>query len=181
MADASLGVENVCHCGEAFTGEGTVNGQPAGLWALLEHQAKAHPAATCRHWIGSDSTGRVCGAPIGGVLPFCEKHLAVEKRRAQKRLDKDRARAAFLEASWRARNVPRLPQMRVQLERAEAEYERRTASPVADRAAVGGSMHGSIVRAQGRHLSDSNVSHVVELERIIKSLRADIARAERAT
>ena len=180
MANASLGMEHTCHCGEVFAGEGTVHGQPAGLWALLEHQAKAHPALTCRHWIGSDAKGRVCGAPVGGVLPFCEKHLAIEKRRAQKRLDKDRARAAFLEASWRSRNVPRLPQMRVQLEQAEAEYARRTASPVADRAAVGGSMHRSIVRAQSRSLSDSNVSRVVELQGVIEHLRADIARAERA-
>lgn len=136
-------------------------------------------AGTCRHWIGSDATGRMCREPAGGPLPFCEKHLKIERARAAKLIEKRRASEARSEVAWRARNVPRLPQMRVQLERAEAEYARRTASPIGDRAAVGGSMHGSIVRAQRGHLSDSNVARVVELERLIKTLSADIARAER--
>lgn len=133
---------------------------------------------TCRHWIGSDATGRVCGAAVDGTLPFCPKHLEVQTRRAAKEGEKRRAKAARTEAAWRARNVPRLPQMRTQLEQAEAEYARRTASPVADRAAYGGAMHSAVRRAQASSLSDSNVTRVVELERIIKQLRADIARSE---
>lgn len=135
---------------------------------------------TCRHWIGSDATGRMCREPAAGPLPYCEKHIEIERARALKTIQKHQAQSDRTEAEWRARNIPRLPQMRVQLERAEAEYARRTASPIGDRAAVGGSMHGSIVRAQRGHLSDSNVARVVELEPIIKSLQADIARAERS-
>lgn len=32
-----------CACGKTFTEPGTVHGQPAGLWALLQHQATDHP------------------------------------------------------------------------------------------------------------------------------------------
>lgn len=110
----------------------------------------------------------------------CAKHLAVEEKRIAKDLAKRRERAARDEAAWRARNVPRLPQMRVHLEQAEAEYARRTSSPTHDRAAVGGNVHPSILRAQHSHLSDSNVARVVKLERIIRTLKADIERAERA-
>ena len=131
----------------------------------------------CRYWIGSDATGRRCNAdPVEHGL--CGKHLEVERRRAEKTIEKDRAAAARREAAWRERNLHRLPAWRAQLERAEAEYARRAASPTGDRAAVGGNTHPSIVRAQARHLSDTNVSRVVELEGIITRLRRDIARAE---
>lgn len=136
--------------------------------------------AVCRHWVGSDAKGHICGAPIYGNERLCAKHLAVEATRVEKMLQARREQAARAESAWRARNVPRLPQMRAQLERAESEYERRTASPIQDRAAVGGAMHRSIVRTQAGHLSDTNVARVIELERIIKTLRADIARAERS-
>lgn len=33
--------EYTCPCGETFSGTGTMHGQPAALWALLEHQATA--------------------------------------------------------------------------------------------------------------------------------------------
>lgn len=136
--------------------------------------------SSCTHWIGSDERGRVCGAEIAGArFPFCAKHLGVAKARVVKRAAARQASAARLDAAWRARNVPHLPQMRVQLERAEAEYARRTSSPVNDRAAVGGAMHPSVQRAQAATLSDTNVARVVELERIVKRLRADIERAER--
>lgn len=133
----------------------------------------------CRYWVGSDTKGHRCNAPTAR-LGLCEKHYAVELGRAEKRAQKDREQRERAEAAWLARNASNLPSWRVQLERAEAEYRRRTSSPVADRAAVGGAMHGSIVRAQRSHLSDSNVTRVIELERIIRRLRADITRAEKA-
>lgn len=133
---------------------------------------------TCRHWIGSDERGRVCGAIADGDHGFCVKHLEVQRRRVAKDLARRREQRERAEAAWRARNVPRLPSMRTALERAEAERARRTTSPVTDTAAVGGATHASIVRAQAHHLSDRNVDRVLELERLIKSLRADIARAE---
>ncbi len=134
---------------------------------------------TCRHWVGSDTKGRRCAMPAT-CLGLCDRHYAVELKRAENRAQKDREQRERAEAAWRARNLPKLPGWRVQLERAEAEYARRTAAPVSDRAAVGGAMHGSIVRAQRSHLSDTNVARVVELERIIQRLRADITRAEKA-
>ncbi len=134
---------------------------------------------TCEHWIGSDATGRMCRADVTSMCRFCEKHLPVERARAEKRLAKEKASNARAEAAWSARNVPRLPQMRVQLERAEAEYARRTRSTVDDRAAVGGMTHRSIDRARLASLSDSNVSHVVELQATIANLKRDIARAEK--
>ncbi|MDR7113920.1 hypothetical protein J2X03_003822 [Microbacterium trichothecenolyticum] len=133
-------------------------------------------AATCRHWIGSDATGRVCGADAAGTLPFCSKHLEIQKRRALNDAEKTRAQRERAEAAWLARNAPRLPQLRVHLEQAEAEYARRTSSPVNDRAAYGGAMHASVSRAQSAALSDSNVTRVVELGKLIDRLRADIAR-----
>lgn len=130
----------------------------------------------CAYWVGSDTTGHRC-ADVSVKGGYCEKHYAIVLDRTKKKLEKDRARAARDNAVWVARNIHRAPSWRAQLERAEAEYARRTTSPIADRAAVGGDMHGSIVRSQRSHLSDSNVARVVELERIIKRLRADIARA----
>lgn len=135
-------------------------------------------AETCRFWVGSDTKGHRCNAPTHR-LGLCEKHYAVELGRTERRAQKDRERAARAETAWLARNASNLPSWRVQLERAEAEYTRRTASPVGDRAAVGGAMHGSIVRQQRNHLSDTNVTRVLELERIIRRLRADITRAEK--
>lgn len=134
-------------------------------------------AGRCIYWVGSDSSGHACRADTDGS--YCTKHYEIEKARAVKAIEKQRAHAVRVEATWLARNLPRLPQMRVQLERAEAEHARRTTSPTNDRAAAGGTMHGSIVRAQARHLSDMNVARVVELQRIIASLRTDIARAEK--
>lgn len=136
-------------------------------------------AEACRHWIGSDTAGHRCTAPTVGAH-LCEKHYAVELRRVEKDLAKQRERRDRENAAWLSRNASKLPSWRVQLERAEAQYARRTDAPVADRAAVGGSMHTSIVRAQRSHLSDTNITRVIELERIISRLRADIARAEKA-
>ncbi|MDF2047107.1 hypothetical protein P2P98_13145 [Microbacterium sp. Kw_RZR3] len=133
----------------------------------------------CEYWIGSDSKGRMCRAEVTSIYRFCDKHLPIERARAEKRLAKTKASNARAEAAWRARNVPRLPQMRAQLERVEAEYARRTRSTVDDRAAVGGNTHRSIDRARLASLSDSNVSRVVELQRMIAALKVDIARAEK--
>lgn len=133
----------------------------------------------CRHWIGSDTKGHACGKPVHR-FDLCERHFDVELERTKKRLAEEKAQHDAAEARWRERNAWRLPSWRVQLEAAEAEYTRRTASPVADRAAVGGSMHGSVVRAQRSHLSDTNVARVAELDRIMKRLRADIERMERS-
>ena len=132
---------------------------------------------TCRYWIGSDAAGHRCAADVEKE-GLCAKHYPIELRRVEKALAKQKARTARENAAWFERNARNLPAWRVQLERAEAEYSRRTGAPVADRAAVGGAMHGSIVRAQRSHLSDTNVARVIELERVIKRLRADIARAE---
>lgn len=134
----------------------------------------------CEHWIGSDATGRMCRADVTTAFRYCEKHLPIERARIEKRIAKAKASAARTEAAWRERNVPRLPQMRVQLEQAEAEYARRTRSAIDDRAAAGGDMHRSIQRAQHRVLSDSNVARVVELGNLIERLQRDIARAEKA-
>jgi hypothetical protein len=132
----------------------------------------------CRHWIGSDATGRRCTASADRS-GFCEKHYAVELRRAAQARAKRVASEARAEAAWFDRNAHRVPAWRRQLEQAESEYARRTAAPVGDRAAVGGDMHGSIVQAQRSHLSDTNVARVAELDRIIERLRENIARAER--
>lgn len=133
---------------------------------------------TCRYWVGSDTKGHRCPNPADARSGYCTKHYEIVLVREKKNLAKQNARAARENAAWFARNVHRAPSWRAQLERAEAEYARRTASPVNDRAAVGGDTHRSIVRGQARHLSDSNVARVVELERIIKKLRADLARLE---
>lgn len=134
----------------------------------------------CVYWIGSNATGRRCNQPAEKV-GHCAKHYPIALRKLKQQQERLAASAARQEATWRERNLYRLPQWRAQLERAEAEYARRTASPIGDRAAVGGDMHGGIVRAQSRHLSDSNVARVAELDRIITDLRSAIARAERGT
>lgn len=137
-------------------------------------------SVVCRHWVGSDTKGHICGQPVADGIKRCAKHQAAEIARVTKALQTDRERAARADASWRARNAAKVPGWRVQLERAEAEYARRTQSVVTDRAAVGGSMHPSIVRAQRSSLSDSNVARVVELERIIKRLKGDLDRMKGA-
>lgn len=136
-------------------------------------------ARGCGFWIGSDTKGHVCGAVVH-KLGLCEKHFPIELERTKKRLAKEKEKREAAEARWRERNARKLPAWRVQLGQAEAEYARRTASPVEDRAAVGGSMHTSVVRAQRSHLSDTNVARVAELDRIITRLRADIERMERS-
>ena len=146
--------------------------------AIVGSRTPMSPEA-CRFWIGSDATGRRCNAGVEKV-GLCAKHYPIERRRIEQQIEKGKARAERSEAAWLARNLRNLPAWRVQLEQAEAEYQRRTAPAVADRAAVGGAMHSSIVRAQRSHLSDTNVTRVIELERIIQRLRADIARAEKA-
>tara|TARA_R100000365_G_C2747600_1_gene77701 strand:- start:5095 stop:5508 length:414 start_codon:yes stop_codon:yes gene_type:complete len=135
-------------------------------------------APGCEFWIGPDTKGHRCGAEVH-KLGLCEKHFPIVLERTKKSLAKEKAQHDAAEARWRERNARKLPAWRVQLEAAEAEYARRTASPVADRAAVGGSMHTSVVRAQRSHLSDANVARVAELDRIMKRLRADIERMER--
>lgn len=132
----------------------------------------------CSHWIGSDAKGHRCGEPVS-LLGLCRKHYVIHLERTRKSVEKNRAMRDRKEAAWRARNVPRLPQMRVQLEQAQAEYDRRTRSAVADRAAYGGDTHQAVSRSQSRLLSDTNVIRVVELQKLIERLTADIARAER--
>lgn len=129
-------------------------------------------AAVCRHWVGSDTSGHICGVVLAEGQPLCDKHHQVALTRATKLVETRREKAARADAAWRARNAGRLPQWRVQLERAEAEYSRRTSSVVSDRAAVGGAMHPC------SSLSDANVARVVELEKIIARLRANIERAK---
>jgi hypothetical protein len=139
-------------------------------------------AVLCRFWVGDDTTGHACGKPVAeskGGYALCDRHYEIEMRRTAKRLENERASRARAEAAWLKRNAHRLPAWRSQLERAVAEYERRTASPVTDRAAVGGATHPSIARKQRTHFSAANVARVGELDRIIQKLRADIARAER--
>ena len=34
--------QHICGCGETFVAAGTIHGQPASLWTLLEHQANDH-------------------------------------------------------------------------------------------------------------------------------------------
>ncbi len=133
--------------------------------------------ARCVYWVGSDTTGHRCEAEAV-QSSHCAKHYPIALRRLQKQAERLAGSHARTDAAWRDRNRRRLPQWRVQLERAEAEYARRTASPTTDRAAVGGDTHRSIVAAQARHLSDTNVARVVELERLITRIRSDITRME---
>lgn len=132
-------------------------------------------AGVCRHWIGTDTNGHICGAAVE-ALNLCAKHYELAKAKTQRGLDARQERHDRQEAAWRERNARKAPAWRAQLAQAEREYARRTQSVVADRAAVGGAMHPSIVRAQRSVLADSNVARVVELERIIGRLRADLAR-----
>jgi sRNA-binding protein len=132
-------------------------------------------AGICRHWIGTDMNGHICGAAVK-ALNLCAKHYELAKARMQRELDARQARHDRQEAAWRERNARKAPAWRAQLEQAEREYARRTQSVVADRAAVGGAMHPSIVRAQRSVLADSNVARVVELERIIGRLKSALAR-----
>lgn len=47
--------EHTCGCGEKFAAPGTVHGQPAGLWLLLEHKAaRSDSLAECN---GSSGPG----------------------------------------------------------------------------------------------------------------------------
>lgn len=133
-------------------------------------------ALICRHWIGSDTRGHICGG-TAETLDLCAKHYIVAKARVEKEIAKRRDQVARANAAWLARNARNVPAWRVQLERAESEYARRTGSRVEDRAAVGGAMHPSVVRAQRSALSDANVARVVELQAIIAKLRAGIVRA----
>lgn len=153
--------------------EGGVSASRDGAEAV-----ESYLIGSCRHWIGSDTSGRVCGKPVHR-FSLCEKHFAVHLERTKKRLAKEKAQHDAAEARWRERNASKLPAWRVQLEAAEAEYARRTTSPVEDRAAYGGAMSTSVIRAQRSRLSDANVARVAELERIMKRLRADIERMER--
>lgn len=102
-------------------------------------------AATCQHWIGNDTTGHRCTEPAE-KSSLCAKHYPIELRRVEKTIAKQKARAERDEAAWLSRNLRNLPAWRVQLERAEAEYARRTASAVADRAAYGGATHTAVQR-----------------------------------
>lgn len=136
--------------------------------------------AGCRYWIGSDAKGHFCGAEVY-LSAHCAKHYKIELERQKKRLAKERESRDAANAKWRQSNRWRLPSWRVQLEQAEAEYARRTSSLVEDRAAYGGAMSTSVIRAQRSRLSDSNVARVAELERIMKKLRADIARMEQGS
>lgn len=134
----------------------------------------------CVYWIGSDAKGHRC-ADDAITARHCAKHYPIARARAERDMEADRAKRERADAAWIERNRWQFPTWRTHLERAEAEYARRTASPTQDRAAVGGNIGASIVRMQARHLSDTNVDRILELDRIIRTLKSNLERMDRLT
>lgn len=134
--------------------------------------------STCKYWIGNDETGRRCTDPAEFARVFCEKHGKVMARRVRKDRERAEAKNARADERDRARLVPKLPEMRERLAKAEAELERRTTPAVQDRAAIAGNVHKSIVAKRARLLTDTNIERVNALFAEVRKLRRDIARAE---
>ena len=134
----------------------------------------------CIYWIGSDTKGRRC-TDDATTARHCAKHYPIARARAEKAMHADHAKRERADTAWLDRNRWQFPAWRTQLERAEAEYARRTTSPTQDRAAVGGNIGASIVRMQARHLSDTNVDRILELDRLITTLKSNLERAHKLT
>ena len=132
-----------------------------------------YPAGTCWAWV--ESAGRACGKPEGAAAHLCGRHEVVARRKGEALVAKEQARTARL-AALAPGNLAKL---RADLERVEAEMNRRDPQPVTtDRAAYSGEVHPSIVRTARRRLSDSNVQRMAELVTEAERLRRNIAAAE---
>ena len=118
---------------------------------------------TCVAWV--ESRGEQCGKTRSeGFL--CPMHTKV----AQRRLDKRKAKeAAYLERKKKYHEANR-EKWEHQLEKANAEIERRTGVLTTDRAAYGGVGVPAIEKHNLRQFSDSNVERVGELLRQKKDL-----------
>ena len=117
----------------------------------------------CVAWV--ESRGEQCGKTRSeGFL--CPTHTKV----AQRRLDKRKAKeAAYLERKKKYHEANR-KKWEQQLEKANAEIERRTGVLTTDRAAYGGVGVPAIEKHNQRQFSDSNVERVGELLRQKKDL-----------
>lgn len=112
----------------------------------------------CPAWI--ESADRVCGKdPVRGYL--CNRHHNVAVKRQGKALEKAHADAQK-RAEYRAE---KLPGWKAELERINAEIERRDQPVVRDRAAATGFVHKSIQKKRMAALSDSNVKRMAALWR----------------
>lgn len=112
----------------------------------------------CPAWI--ESADRMCGKePVRGYL--CNRHHNVAVKRQGKALDEAAKKAREREA-YRAK---KLPEWKAELEKVNAEIERRDQPVVRDRAAVGGNTHPSIWKKQKAALSDTNVKRMADLWR----------------
>lgn len=117
----------------------------------------------CVAWV--ESRGEQCGKTRSeGFL--CTAHTKV----AQRRLDKRKAKeAAYLERKKKYHEANR-EKWEQQLEKVNAEIERRTGVLTTDRAAYGGVGVPAIEKHNQRQFSDSNVERVGELMRQQKDL-----------
>ena len=117
----------------------------------------------CVAWV--ESRGEQC-AKKRSTGYLCTMHLKV----AQRRLDKRKAKeAAYLERKKKYHEANR-EKWEQQLEKANAEIERRTGVLTTDRAAYGGVGVPAIEKHNLRQFSDSNVERVGELLRQKKDL-----------
>lgn len=114
---------------------------------------------SCPAWV--ESADRKCGRELIDGTLLCKRHRTVAVSRQLKAAEKANDNHAK-KAAYRAEMLPR---WREKLARVEADIERYGASPVSDRAAVGGATHPAVMAAQARHLSDSNVERMAGLWR----------------
>lgn len=118
---------------------------------------------TCVAWV--ESRGEQCGKTRSSGF-LCPTHTKV----AQRRLDKHKAKeAAYLERKKKYHEANR-EKWEEQLEKVDAEIERRTGVLTTDRAAYGGVGVPAIEKHNLRQFSDSNVERVGELLRQQKGL-----------
>jgi hypothetical protein len=130
----------------------------------------------CPFWVRSREAR--CGSHELVDGRWCKRHTAAIARQLAKEAADRMVQQLSRDDRDRARLVPRLPEMRARMAAAEAELERRTAPVTRDTAAYGGKGCAAAHRDTARRLSDTNVDRVLELERTIKRLAADIGRAE---
>ena len=129
----------------------------AGLYltlAISDH----HPAGTCWAWM--EKAEKACGRPEGAEPHLCPRHEVVARRRLDQRI----AREAARNVQRKTDSISKLPKLRAQLAKVEAEIERRDPKPPTDDpAAFGGVGCTTTARWQKRVMSDSNISRMATL------------------
>ena len=129
----------------------------AGIYltlAISDH----YPAGTCWAWM--EKAEKACGRPEGAEPHLCPRHEVVARRRLDQRI----AREAARNVQRKTDSISKLPKLRAQLAKVEAEIERRDPKPPTDDpAAFGGVGCTTTARWQKRVMSDSNISRMATL------------------